>query len=816
MSLFGRAVRSWRASPGTFAAAVVTLGVAVGANSAVFSIADALLLRKLPVPDPDRLYLVSAGDSGYWPHTVWEDLRRRRLFERACAWTFARFEAGPPGRPELVDGAWVSGGFFDTLGIGVTLGRALAEADDRRGGGPDGPVAVISHDLWQRQFGGAPDVVGRTLSIERRPFTIVGVTARGFHGPEVGLRFDVLVPFGSEPVVHGRASMLDGLGLWVRILTRLAPGEAVEEVARELRRAQPAIREATRPDFTQGRDRDAWLAEPMTLSAAASGPSPLRARYGGRLAALVALSLLVLAVACVNVANLLLARSAARRRELAIRAALGASRLRLAADLACEALLLAAAGTTLGVLLGHAASRALVEQFSTHAFTAALHLPLDLRVLALASAVGTLTALAFGTAAAARASRGDATEWLRTSGTGADAGGGRLGQALVTAQVALSLTLLVAAGLLIRTFDALSSLRLGFDAGPVTVVSVDARRVPDGGGEGAALWGRAVEAAATAPGVVSAAASAAVPLGGMAWIATIDEADAPGLPEAERTVARNVVTPGWFATLGTRVLAGREFSGADAPGSVPVAIVNQAFARRFLRDGPPIGRVVRQAFPAARSFEVVGVVDDAVYRALREPAPATIYTPVAQEPPADLPRSFSVVARGASRPPAWFRRALSAAVADVDGELVLRTQGLAEQVGATFRQERIVALLAGAFGAMSVLLVSVGLHGVVGHWVVRRRPEIGVRLAVGATPAAVRRLVLWRAARAVGGGLAAGAVLSWWAARFIEGLLFRLPARDPVAFGAAAVLLAVVGFAAAWLPASRAAATDPVVVLRQS
>jgi len=560
-------LRTLRRSPGFAATAAVSIALGVGANTAIFSILDKLLLRELQVREPRRLVRVATEDgaTAYLTTPAWEELHKRELFDQSLAWAWTQFDLSEGGPAELVGGVWASGGFFDVLGVRAVLGRTFSEEDSKRGGGPDGPVAVISYRFWQRRFGGAGDTVGQTLAVERVPFKIIGVTPPDFAGVDVGFPFDVALPIGVEPLIHPSSSQLDNpYAWWLSVIARLKPTQDMTAAGAALRSAQSQIRDATMPGYLREEDRKRYLGEPLTLQAAATGDSALRRRYERPLAALMAVVVLVLLIACANVANLMLARTAARRHELAMRLALGATRLRVARQLLAESVLLAGAGSALGLLFAYWGARLLVAQFSTQAYSVALDLPLDWRVLGFTAAVGTSAVLLFGVVPALRAARTDPGDALKVGVRGVSSGHRHgPGSALVVAQVAVSLVLVVVAGLFIRTFSALAGIDVGFERDRVLAVRVDAQRTANTPPTRLALYQRVREAVGALPGVLSAASSASLPISNMALMAWIDVPGGPALSEPDRAVSLNLVSPEWFRTLGTPLRAGRDFDGRD-------------------------------------------------------------------------------------------------------------------------------------------------------------------------------------------------------------------------------------------------------------
>jgi predicted permease len=641
-----------------------------------------------------------------------------------------------------------------------------------------------------------------------------------FVGPVAGRSFDVAVPFGTEPLVRGLGTELDARSTWwLDILARLRPGQTIGEATRALRGVQPQIRAATTPEHWTGDLRERYLSEPFTLVPAATGVSHVRSRYRQPLLAMMAVVGLVLLIACANIANLQLARAHARRHELSLRQALGASRSRVARQLLAESLLLAAIGSVAGLVFARWASGLLVAQLSTFEETIALDLSIDWRVLVFTAAVAVATALFFGLAPALRAGRLDALDALTEGGRGA---GGvtrrRAGDPLIVVQVACSLVLVVCAGLFTRTFITLARLDPGFDPDPVLLVAVDAQHSRVQPADRPALLDRARAAAASVPGVARAAASLITPVGGRGWNDLIQPTAGTNLSERERLAWFNAVSPGWFATYRTTLLSGRDFDGRDARGAPPVAIVNQAYARRFLRGANPVGDRVRLAPEPDRTIsemQVVGLVEDAAHRSLRDPMAPVVYVPLAQS--ANPNTSSVVISVQAARglPPAMLARGVAQAIARVDTDLSLQFLPLREQVDAGLVRERLMAMLSAFFGGLALLLSGIGLYGIASTAVSLRRTEIGIRMALGANSLGVQRMVIARVALLVGAGLALGTAVSLWAARFIASLLFGLEPRDPATLAAATAALFAVALFAAWLPARRASRVDPAAVLRE-
>jgi predicted permease len=526
---------------------------------------------------------------------------------------------------------------------------------------------------------------------------------------------------------------------------------------------------------------------------------------------------LVLLIACANIANLLLARATARRHELCVRLALGATRFRLTRQLLTESLLLSGLGALLGLAFAYWGSQALVRQLSTSTSTVFLDLSLDWRVLGFTAAIATLTAVLFGTAPALRATRAQPSEAMKEKGRGV-VGEGRLGLGalLVVFQVALSLVLLVGAGLFVRTFNSLANLDLGFDRGPVLVAGLDVQALQLEPAERAVLFDRMRRASAAVPGVARVAASVVTPISGSTWTSGVEMEDAPRMTDREREVFINLISPDWFRTYNTPLISGRDFTDADKRGAPEVAIVNEAFARKFTSGENPVGRRIREPGFGGRPTvhrQIVGYVRDAVYRSLREPVPPTMYVPVVQHE--QIPTYISLSVRAATGSPVLLTRSLASKLTAIDPGVSITFRPMAEQVDNSLIQERIVAMLSGFFGALALLLAGLGLYGVTSYAVSRRRTEIGIRMALGATPGEVVAMVLGRVGLLVGVGVLAGSAVALWTSRFVEALLYGLKPWDPGTVAGAILVLGAIGMTAGLIPARRAAGIDPARVLRE-
>jgi len=813
------AFRALRATPVVTAVAILSLALGIGANTAIFSLINALMLRSLPVRDPQRLVQALASEKGpSWTNPLWEQIRDRdrQMFDGAFAYSTPRFNLAAGGETQFVSGVMASGEYFEVLGVRPLLGRTFGPADDARGGGPDGPVAVISYNFWLRHFGGAADAIGKPLALDRVQFTVVGVTPAGFAGVDQGNSFDVAIPLGTEPLIRGAAqSALDQRSWWwLRILARLKPGESIDRAAVALRTVQPQIREATLPQNSRPENVARYLKDPIGLRPAANGPANLGRQYRDPLFLIMGVVVLVLLIACANIANLLLARANARRHELSVRVALGASSWRIARQLLVESSVISAAGACLGLLFARWGAALLVRGLSAADAPITLDVGIDWIVLGFTALVAMTTTLLFGTVPALRATRVQPNDALKEQGRSV-VGESRLGfgSLMVIFQVALSLVLVVGAGLFVRTFTSLAHVRLGFNPDPILIVDMNGKRSAVAPEKRPELWERMRQAALSVPGVRSAALQSLTPMTFSGWNTLIENPAGMSLGEDQRLVNVNAVSPDWFATQEIAFVAGRDFTSADKNGAPVVIIVNETLVKKYFGGQNPIGRSIREIDRpgvATPDLQIVGVVRDAMYLSPRETIPPTMYRHV---PQTDSPGpGMDMAVRAQS--PTLVGRNLTDALHRVDPDVTFSFKPYKEALRANTVQERMLALLSGFFGGLALFLAALGLYGVMTYAVSRRRTEIGIRLALGATPAAAIRFVLRRAAVLVVVGVVLGTGLSLWAARFATPLVFGVQPRDPVTLAAAAVVLAAIGALASWIPAARAARIDPARVLR--
>ena len=819
------AFRLMRQTPMVSAVAMLSLALGIGANVAIFSLVNALMLKTLPIHEPEQLVILNQPPSepGRQANTSftnpqWEYIRDHQdFFSGVLAQGGARFNLNAGGELRPVVGMFVNGRFFDVLGVSPVVGRNFTPADDQRKGGPDGPVAILSYGFWQREYGGGAQAIGRTIYLDGHAFTVVGVAPPEFYGIEVGRTFDVAVPLGTEALIRGTESMLDRRSAWwLRIMARLAPGQTVEQAEARLAAFHPSLRENTMPQDWRAQDQKTYIAAPFKLMSGSSGISGLRIRYSQPLFVLLGIVALVLLIACANMANLLLAQSTARQRELAIRLSLGASRWLIARQLLIESLLLSLIGSAAGAALAFWGSRALVQLLSTRASIVTLDLSLDWRVLGFTMIVGVATGLLFGVAPALRATGLTPAIALRDHARGVVAGGGRinLGHGLVALQVAVSFVLVLGASLFVRTLVDLTSQEMGFQSERVLIAAVDLRRTGIGEKERPAMFDRLREAVASAPGVDSAAVSVLTPMSNSVWnnLVTVPGYEAP---ERDRIANFNRVTPGYFRVMGTPILSGRDFTASDSLNAPKVALVNEAFARKFYKGQNALGKTFMIGMPERKdssTLEIVGLVRDAKYVSLREPPPPTLYTAWAQ---ADTATSGARITLRVNGDANSFRNTALQAIQGVHKEAVVDFKAFEEDVRAAVIQERLVASLSAFFGGLALLLAAIGLYGVMSYSVARRRNEIGIRMALGAAPAKVMRLVLANVALVTVIGLLAGVAVSVGTGKFVNTLLFGLVANDSTMVVVAAVTLAAAAALAGYLPARRAARVDPMVALRE-
>jgi predicted permease len=823
------ALRSLRGSPGFALVAILSLGLAIGANTAIFSLIDAVMLRSLPVSRPEELVRVTtparAGGLGEgsdnFTNPLWEALRDRQdVFSGAFATADEHFDLAGGGESRPVAGAWVSGGYFSTLGVRPAAGRLVAPADDYRG---CPAVVALSYGFWRSAYGGSPDAVGRTLSLNGHPFEIIGVAAAGFSGMQVGRATDVYVPLCAMPIVQGGHDSLDDRGNWfLYVFGRVRPGVTTEDAGRRLAALAPALFGATVPEAWPTEAKADYRRTTLTAVPAGTGYSDVRSRYRDALVALMAAVGLVLLIGCANVANLLLARASSRRHEVAVRLAIGAGRGRLVRQLLTESLLLSLLGAAVGLLLASAATRVMVRYMTTRGpargGTVWLDLSLDGHVLAFTLAVATGTAVLFGLVPAWRSARVDPKAAMKSGERSIVEGQSRfgVGKALVVGQIALSLVLVVGAGLLLGTFRHLATQDPGFEPRGVLLASVAMGNAGIPEEELPHVKREILERLRATPGVESASVSAFTPLSGVRINSDVEVEGYTPTDPRDASVFFNAVSGGFFSTLNTALLAGRDFGDGDVAESEPVAIVNESFMKKFFHGANPIGRQVtikgRSTAAEDRRLRVVGVVRDMAYYSMRDVGEPLVFLSLSQLGGVDQP-SLDLELRGRGAAESLIRT-VTAAVGEVNGSFSIRYETLEAQMDASLARERLLAMLSGVFGGLALLLAVVGLYGTMSYSVARRRNEIGIRIALGAARARVMRLVLGEAGRLVGAGLLLGGAAALATTRWIAPFLFGLTPADPATWALSALALAAVSVAACALPAWRAARLDPNAVLR--
>jgi len=815
------AARMLRANPGFTLVAILSLALGIGANTAIFQLIEAVRLRSLPVPRAEELTEVRiAGGNGGWgvsedgnsqlTFPIWEQIRdQQRAFSGVFAWGTTPFLVGSGPDARLVAGLWMSGEAFTTLGVTPAVGRLFGPADDQRG---CSPTVVLSYAFWRARFGGDPSMIGRTLTILNRPLLIVGVTAPEFFGLEVGKRFDVALPTCAAATFGSPTDRRDYF--WLSAMGRLRAGWTVSSAAEHLDALSRGIFEATVPVDRQPSSIERYRRFRLTALPASNGVSSLRTTYAGALWLLLGMTGLVLLIACTNLMNLLLARAGAREHEIGVRLAIGASRARVVSQLLTESIALAVCGAGLGVVLASPLSRGLVALLATTNSPLDLELRAGWPVLAFACGAGLTTCVLFGLVPAFRASRTDPGVAMKTEGRGLTSNRDRLlmQRSVVTAQVAISLVLLFGAALFVRSFRNLITLDTGLRRdGVIFAMFADFSDRPSPE-RMVAAQSELLERIRSVPQVDAAAITTQFPLNGSSWTQGI-ELPASSTPE-RRSSKFTYVSPQYFNTIGMRVRAGRDFDEGDTATSRRVALVNEAFARRYLGSANPIGVSVRTVaepgFPST-VYEVIGVVSDTKYSALREPIPAITFVPITQHP---SPRPWPGIVIRSSAPPSTVIAAVKRAVGELHPNMTMGSTVFDTQVRDGLARERILAWLAGSFGVLAALLATIGVYGVISYLVVRRRHEIAIRLALGSGRTRVVHLILREIAILLVVGLVLGGVLAVAMASGASSLLFGLSPRDPMTLAEAAGVLATIGLLASSLPALRASRVDAVAALR--
>ncbi len=808
------ALRGFAKSPAFAAAAILSLALGIGANTAIFSLIDAVELRSLPVQHPEQLQILRTGkETISFSNPVWEQVRDHQdMFSGAMAFGYSHFNIAPGGESRYVDADWVSGSYFSTLGVGAAVGRTISAGDDRRG---CAGTAVLSYSWWQKEYGADRRVVGRTISVEGHPFEIIGVSQAGFSGVTVGRSPAFFVPICSETIVRGAA----GSGLdrrswsWLRIFGRMKAGMDIAQVKARLAVFSPQVFEATIPQNSKVEQQDDYRKRVLNSDPAPGGAAALNEQMTQALWILMAAVGLVLLIACANVANLMLARAAGRAREMAVRMALGAGRARLIRQTLTESFLLATASAALGLVIAQWGARLLTAMISTQSNAVWLDVAPNPRMLAFTTAVATATGVLFGLLPAWRSSRVAPIAAMKAQGRGVTSSGSRahLAKALVAAQVALSMVLVAGAALMLETFRNLATVDPGFHAEGVLLVNADLRRASFSKERQAEVWRELLTRVRVLPGVRAASAAVLTPVGHTFWNDIVKIEDQPLRPGEEAVVDFNAISEGYFETLGTPLVAGRDFTAADKEGAPKVAIVNQAMARHFFGKASPLGRIYRteEGNGFSAPVTIVGVVGDAKYASLRDEVSAAVYVPFGQQESVAFP-NFQI--HGAS--PVVLIPEIKEAFAQVSPEISIQFVPFTLQLSDSLTRERLLATLSGFFGGLALSLAGLGLYGVLSYNVERRRNEIGVRMALGALQSRVLAMILREASWLVFIGLGLGLAGTLAATQLVAAFLYGVRPDDPPALGTAAVVLAGVAAIAAYLPARRAAGVDPMTALR--
>ena len=814
--------RLLKSNPGFAAVAILSLALGIGANTAIFQLLDAVRMRTLPVKDPQELAFVqitnrtwTTGSMNGWyswlTNPMWEQIRdRQQGFSSIFAFGGERLNLAKGGEARYANTVFVSGDIFNTLSVPPLLGRVFTTGDDQRGCGS--PGAVISYGFWQREFGGNPSAVGRTLTLEGHPFDVIGVTPASFYGVDVGRTWDVMVPICAEPLVFAEYSrLLKKHHYWVGVMGRLKPGWDLKRATAQLEAVSPSLFGAVVPEVYDSEAAKKFVQYKLGALPAANGTSALRRAYESPLWLLLGIAGLVLLIACANLANLILARASAREREIAVRLALGASRSRLIRQLLSESLLLAVAGAIGGAVLAQIVSRLLVRYISTTGRTIVVDLGMDWRLLGFTAALAMLTCILFGLTPALRSTRMSPAAVMNAGGRGLTATRERFGvrRILVVSQIALSLVLVAGALLFVRTLRNLLTVDAGFQQTGILIVDVDFSKFDVPKDQRELYKQQILDRVRAVPGVESAALVDNVPVSGNSWNQNVLVA---GKRVGDSLLNR--VSPGYFRTMGTPMIAGRDFDERDTATSPPVAIVDEEFARKYF-GGDAIGKTFQldnYAGEARPVYQIVGVVKNTKYRDLREEDHQIGYFPQMQDP---HPDQFADVVIRSTAPFESLTGSVKRAFDDINPMISIDFHVFETQVKDGLLRERLMATLSGFFGILAGILATVGLYGVISYMVARRTSEIGIRMALGATPGRVLALVMREAALLLAVGLTIGAAVTAVAARTTKSLLFGLKPYDPVTLAVAIAALALVAAAASLVPARRAAVLEPMQALRE-
>jgi len=807
-------------NPSFTVVAVLSLALGIGANTAIFTLINALLLRDLPVRQPERLVQLSAvRRDGKVPfsYPMFREVERgQRVFTGMIGWGSAgMFNVEANGVLSQNHVLAVTGNCYSELGVGPLLGRLLTPEDSNPSSGTTSQVAVIGYEFWQGRFGGALDVVGKQIRVEGHPFTIIGVTRKWFSGLSTGQPPEVSIPVTAAPLIQGGTFTLDTRStLWLSVTGRLKDGVTIEQARAQLQSFWPEVLLATASTATPGLRRQTFLSMGLEVSSAAKGiAADLRSQFTRPLYVLAGIVGLILLVACVNLANLMLARAAARSHEMSVRVAIGASRWSLARQVLNESLALSLAGALLGLAFAYWGSRLLLLLMTQgNLFPVSLDLSPDLRVLCLTASVAILTGILFGFAPAWRCSREDPASVLQQSARRLSGRMGKLSKALIITQVALSIVLLLGAGLLVRSFEKLRSVDLGFQKESVLEVRLNPK---PGGYQNLDLNSyhrQLLERVSSVPGVRSVSYSDNSLSGGAeaGWrdIASPMSAD----PAAGVNVKANgmMVSPGFFRTLGIRLLRGRGFEETDDERHSRLAVVNSSLAERLFPNGDAIGKTVRFGFmPDYQNIQIVGIASNARIVDLRDATAPAIFLSYLQY----QPQWGNLIVRTEEAPEA-LAKTVGHEIEALGHEYPLHTKTVAQVISQELVEERVTAMLSGFFAVLALLLASIGLYGLMSYAVTRRTREIGIRVALGAQRGNVLWIVLRETLVLALFGIAIGIPSALAATRLIASMLFGLSPSDLPTITGVSLLLLLVALFAGYLPARRASSIDPMDALR--
>ncbi len=821
-------VRALRSSPVFTTAAVLSLALGIGANTAIFSLLDQVVLRSLPVPDPERLVALhglysgpgenssmwSSNSESVFPYPLYRDLRDRiPTFTGILACAIAPVRVTWQGSTQAAQAEITTGNYFTTLGVAATLGRAMAPEDDGAPGAH--PVAVLSHSFWSNHFGANPGIVNQMVAINGHPFVVIGVSNANFNGLVQGDAPDLFVPLAMQRAIMPTEDVLeDRTHSWLNFFARLKPGESLAQAQAATDVVFHAILEA---DLRQGgavrdpKDREALLKSRLELRPAAHGITELREKWEKPLRVLMIMVGLVLLIACANVAGLLVARGTGRQREIAIRLALGAKRGLLVRQLLLEGLLLAIAGAAAGLLVEHWSTAGLLRILPRDAAGGWVSGSLDLRVLAYTLALSVVCALLFALIPALQATRPDVAGTLKNQASNVLSSGStaRLRRVLVTVQVALSILLVVGAGLFSASAANLINANRGFRAERLWMFSVDATLIRSGTAAVNAFYHDLLDRLAALPGASGVAAGDGGPYSGAGWGMGIRVEGDPGGEKSFASSSIEAISAGYLRALGIPLRAGREFNDRDS--SAEAVVVNEAFVKRYFPKQNPVGRRLGFGGPKAPlNREIVGVAADTRTN-VRRPVFSTIYFPFTKR---DAPARMVFYVRATGND-SGLAAAIRRAVREADAGLpVPEIQPVELRIREALYTERLVAVLSSAFGILATLLAAIGVYGVIAFSVARRTAEMGVRMALGALPATVLRMVMLDAGRMVAAGLVIGLGAAFALSRYVESQLFGIQGADLSIYAGAAGALAAVAALAALVPAWRASRIDPVSALR--